>query len=64
MQARDEEHSAAGHATMVPQPPAAVACSGSHRRRQRDIAARIRATDSASGVTEVSMTSSGATGGS
>jgi hypothetical protein len=66
VQTRDEETAAVRHASMVPH----GATSGVVARLTRpgcysaSIAARMRATDSSSGVTDVSMTSSARAGGS
>ena len=66
--ARDEDHATTGHAPDRLTPPHAAGASqatgvGSPPCAAA-IAARIRATDSASGVTEVSMTMSGRAGSS
>ena len=64
----DEEHATIGHAPMVSHPPRATgvtqATGAGAPSWTACTAAWIRATDSASGVTEVSMTRSGRAGSS
>ncbi len=72
--ARDEEHATTGHASDRLTPPACGRCDPGDGRPPvspqatgagcPSIAARMRATDSSSGVTEVSMTRSGRAGAS
>ncbi len=64
VQTRDEEEVAVRHAFMVPYRPVLGFVAQVTRCQRPSIAARIRATDSSSGVTEVSMTTSAREGGS
>jgi hypothetical protein len=60
VQTRDEQAAAVGHVSMVPQLRATAGVS----QATGSIAARMWASDSSSGVTEVSTTTSARTGGS